>query len=468
MTDVGIRASAPAFDYPRAGAARRRERRLQTGPGHLLRWELALTAALAVTLSVVYPVATGAELLLLVGCWGACLVLTRATEVSPVGSRVQASGRVLRAGCGLALVGSAWSIVPGASLTTVDAFAIAVTCVALSCTVRAVRRISATDTGCVLVVGDAPERQHAVAALERRTGPGLEVVAMCLDPDTGSVPPGESSVRLEDLPDFARQIRARSVVMVPGPRLDPAGLRRVLWRLEGARLPCFVGTGLVGVAPGRLATSDVEGLPLVRVHEAKRSGLAWHLVEWTGRALAALALVVTLPLLIGLIIAIRRGSPGPAIFRQTRVGQHGRLFTMYKLRTMRHDVVGDVHLDNECDGVLFKMRQDPRITSLGGCLRKYSLDELPQLANVVLGQMRLIGPRPALPDEVAAYPEDARRRLAVRPGITGLWQVSGRSDLTWDETVRLDLHYVDNWSPWLDLLILCRTLGAVLGHRGAY
>jgi lipopolysaccharide/colanic/teichoic acid biosynthesis glycosyltransferase len=114
------------------------------------------------------------------------------------------------------------------------------------------------------------------------------------------------------------------------------------------------------------------------------------------------------------------------------------------------------------------MRVDPRITPLGRWLRRYSLDELPQLANVVLGQMRLVGPRPALPEEVAEYADDDRRRLAVPPGITGLWQVSGRSDLSWEESVRLDLHYVDNWSPWLDLVILCRTVRAVLAHRGAY
>ncbi|MDQ4054478.1 MAG: sugar transferase, partial [Actinomycetota bacterium] len=224
----------------------------------------------------------------------------------------------------------------------------------------------------------------------------------------------------------------------------------------------------LGVAPARLAASNVSGVPLVRVHAANRSGPVWVLVEWTGRCIAVVALALLLPLLSLLAVAIRRGSPGPAIYRQPRVGQDGRMFTMFKLRTMTDGPLVDTPLENDCDEVLFKMRSDPRITPLGRWLRRYSLDELPQLANVVLGQMRLVGPRPALPAEVSAYDEDARRRLAVRPGITGLWQVSGRSDLTWEETVRLDLHYVDNWTPWLDLLILGRTVGAVLRHRGAY
>jgi lipopolysaccharide/colanic/teichoic acid biosynthesis glycosyltransferase len=159
------------------------------------------------------------------------------------------------------------------------------------------------------------------------------------------------------------------------------------------------------------------------------------------------------------------------IFRQDRVGRDGRHFTMLKFRTMHVDA--DETLQqlaglNESDGVLFKVRLDPRITRLGRILRRYSLDELPQLVNVMRGHMSLVGPRPALPSEVVRYDEDPRRRLAVKPGLTGLWQVSGRSDLSWSDTVRLDLLYVDNWSFSLDLVILCRTVKAVLGHRGAY
>jgi exopolysaccharide biosynthesis polyprenyl glycosylphosphotransferase len=425
-------------------------------------------SGVAVAVSAVWPIAPPHVVVLVLGCWGVCLGLARASEPSLVGSRAQDLVRVLRAGGMFALGGSALSIVPGVSLTTGQAFATAATFSALACAARAAVVMWPSSGGRVLVVGDAAERRYAVMALERRVGRALEVVPVCLESDAGAAPPGEVSVPLGDVPGYARRIGAHSVVVMPGSRLDPVGLRRLQWLLEGAGLPCFVGTGLLGVAPTRLDTADVGGVPLVRVHPANRSGLAWVLVDWTGRCLAAVALMLLLPVLVLLAVAIRRGSPGPAIYRQARVGQDGRIFTMFKLRTMVAGPHLDAPLENDCDGVLFKMRRDPRITPLGCWLRKYSLDELPQLANVVLGHMRLVGPRPALPDEVAEYTEDARRRLAVRPGITGLWQVSGRSDLTWEETVRLDLHYVDNWSPWLDLLILCRTLRAVLGHRGAY
>jgi lipopolysaccharide/colanic/teichoic acid biosynthesis glycosyltransferase len=189
------------------------------------------------------------------------------------------------------------------------------------------------------------------------------------------------------------------------------------------------------------------------------------------RAAAALALVLLLPLLLVLVVAVRLDSGGPALFRQPRVGRGGRTFTLYKLRTMTVDAgerLAVLRPANEADGPLFKLRADPRITRIGGVLRKYSLDELPQLWNVLRGEMALIGPRPALPDEVSTYDEIAARRLAVKPGLTGLWQVSGRSDLPWHVAVRLDVHYVESWSLGLDLAILARTPRAVLGHRGAY
>jgi exopolysaccharide biosynthesis polyprenyl glycosylphosphotransferase len=470
VTDVGIRAPASELDYQQAAAAlRRRHRRPWSGSQWLLSCDLLLAALAAVVVSATRPIAPPLVVVLLLGCWGGCLTLAQASETSLVHSWGPELGRVVRAGCAFALAGSAVSMVPGASVTTGQAFAAAAVCSAMSCAVRVAAQMTRSGGGRVLVVGDAAERGHVVAALQRRAGPALDVVTVCLESHAGAVPSGEVAVPLHDVPAYAREIGAHSVVAVPSPGLDPFGLRRLQWVLEGAHLPCFVGTGLMGVASARLATADVGGLPLVRVRAAKRSGPAWVLVDWTGRCLAAVALIALLPILLVLAIAIRHESPGSAVFRQTRVGQDGRLFTIFKLRTMAADPLPEMpSLENDCDGVLFKMRGDPRITRLGRWLRKYSLDELPQLANVVLGQMRLVGPRPALPDEVAEYAEDDRRRLAMRPGITGLWQVSGRSDLTWDETVRLDLHYVDNWSPWLDLVILFRTLRAVLGHRGAY
>jgi lipopolysaccharide/colanic/teichoic acid biosynthesis glycosyltransferase len=165
-------------------------------------------------------------------------------------------------------------------------------------------------------------------------------------------------------------------------------------------------------------------------------------------------------------------SPGPALFRQERVGRHGRAFTLLKFRTMyqgAHHQRDALLAHNEHDGVLFKIRKDPRVTPIGRFLRRYSLDELPQIWNVLTGTMSLIGPRPPLQAEVDAYPDDLRRRrLLVKPGMTGLWQVSGRSDLSWEETVRLDLEYVENWSVLLDAAVLWKTLRAVTSGRGAY
>jgi lipopolysaccharide/colanic/teichoic acid biosynthesis glycosyltransferase len=188
--------------------------------------------------------------------------------------------------------------------------------------------------------------------------------------------------------------------------------------------------------------------------------------------LGALTMLMLLaPLLAALSVAVAWTSPGPVLFRQVRVGKDGREFVMYKFRTMFVDAparLAEVRHLNDYDDVLFKMRDDPRVTRVGRWLRRFSLDELPQLVNVLRGQMSLVGPRPPLPEEVAAYPADMRRRLAVRPGLTGLWQVSGRSDLPFEEAVKLDLRYVENWSFTLDLVILARTLAAVWRAAGAY
>ena len=179
------------------------------------------------------------------------------------------------------------------------------------------------------------------------------------------------------------------------------------------------------------------------------------------------------PLLV-VIAALVRLAPngrGPAIFRQERIGKNGKPFVLYKFRTMHVDAearLAELRALNETDGELFKMRKDPRVTSVGRWLRRFSLDEIPQLINVVKGDMSLVGPRPPLAREVAGYPADMRRRLVVKPGLTGLWQVSGRSDLSWEESIRLDLTYVENWSLAMDLAILARTVSAVVRSSGAY
>jgi exopolysaccharide biosynthesis polyprenyl glycosylphosphotransferase len=213
------------------------------------------------------------------------------------------------------------------------------------------------------------------------------------------------------------------------------------------------------------------GLTLLHVDHPQLSGPRKVLKGLFDRCMAAMALIMLSPMLLAVAVAIRVSDSGPALFAQTRVGKDGRTFKIYKFRTMVVDAearLSELAPDNDLDGVLFKLRRDPRITPIGARLRKYSVDELPQLINVVKGEMSLVGPRPPLPSEAARYADHVRRRLVVRPGLTGMWQVNGRSDLSWDESVRLDLRYVENWSFALDLQILWKTVSVILRGSGAY
>jgi exopolysaccharide biosynthesis polyprenyl glycosylphosphotransferase len=215
----------------------------------------------------------------------------------------------------------------------------------------------------------------------------------------------------------------------------------------------------------------VAGLPLLHVEEPELAGSRRVMKMLFDRAVALSVVLVFSPLLIGLALAVRFTSRGPAIFKQVRVGRGGQTFRMYKFRSMYVDAearLAGLQGSNEGQGVLFKMRDDPRVTRAGKFLRKWSLDELPQLFNVLKGDMSLVGPRPPLPKEVAEYERDVHRRLMVKPGLTGLWQISGRSDLAWEESVRLDLRYVENWTLAMDFVILWRTVFAVLRREGAY
>lgn len=265
------------------------------------------------------------------------------------------------------------------------------------------------------------------------------------------------------------QSRAEVVIVTPG-SMDPPALRRLGWALEPHRVELLLAPDLEDVALRRLGIHPVAGTPLLNV-ELGSSRTRRYLKAVTDRVLGSLLLLAaSIPLLI-LCLAVRFSSPGPAFFMQERIGFDGKHFKMFKLRSMYIDAEERRKaLLQHSDGnvVMFKMHDDPRVTPIGRTLRRFSLDELPQLLNVVRGEMSLVGPRPPLPEEVEGYCSDAFRRLKVKPGLTGLWQVSGRSDLDWDETIRLDLSYVDNWSMGMDLNILTRTFQAVIGGRGAY
>jgi exopolysaccharide biosynthesis polyprenyl glycosylphosphotransferase len=278
---------------------------------------------------------------------------------------------------------------------------------------------------------------------------------------------------LSDVRAVVRQHRVDTVAVAASAEMHAGALRRLAWDVEGTGVELLVAPGLVEVAGPRLHIRPVCGLPLLHVEEPEFSGGRRVAKGVMDRVVAAVALLVLLPLLVPIGMAIRADSTGPALFGQQRVGRNGRPFRMWKFRTMYVDA--EQRRDELCaanahagDGVLFKIVRDPRVTRVGRRLRQYSLDELPQLWNVLRGDMSLVGPRPPLPTEVARYGSDVHRRLLVKPGLTGLWQISGRSDLSWDESIRLDLRYVENWSLELDVQILLKTFMAVVRGRGAY
>ncbi len=275
----------------------------------------------------------------------------------------------------------------------------------------------------------------------------------------------------ESAVDIALASKADTLLFAPGGDMDPQQTRRLGWAMEDTDLSLMVSASLIEVAGPRLSVEPVEALSFVRVDMPKFSGTAVVLKAITDVVGSSILLILLgLPmLLMGLLI--RRGSPGPALFKQERVGMDGRRFECWKFRTMyedadaRRDELRAAHGD---DGATFKMADDPRVTRIGRFLRRFSLDELPQLINVWRGDMSLVGPRPHPTDDVERYDDLAVRRLRARPGMTGLWQVRGRSDLSWEESVRLDLYYVENWSLSMDFVIMASTVSAVLGGRGAY
>jgi exopolysaccharide biosynthesis polyprenyl glycosylphosphotransferase len=330
----------------------------------------------------------------------------------------------------------------------------------------------------VVIVGHRDVAADLTAALRRQTYHGLSVVAACVT-GPGQPGPGQQGdidgvpvvAGLRAVTDVVQRYGADTVAVLACPEMSGVGLRELAWDLERTGTDLCVAPALLDVAGPRTTIRPVAGLPLLHLDHPEFTGARQAIKAAFDRIAAATALLLLSPLLVAVAAIIRMSDSGPALFRQVRVGKDGRTFTLYKFRTMvvdaeaqRLQLVGS----NESDGLLFKMRRDPRVTPVGGWLRRWSLDELPQLINVLLADMSLVGPRPALPDEVSRYGDHVRRRLAVKPGLTGLWQVSGRSDLSWDESVRLDLRYVENWSFMLDLQILWKTWSAVTRGPGAY
>lgn len=336
------------------------------------------------------------------------------------------------------------------------------------------QRLSGRGLRRLLVVGRADAAVSIIERFDHEPQHGLVAVGACVPPEHvelshlhGVPVVGDLDHTLQAVDELGIDV----VAVVSHPDLSGHALRRLAWALEEHNVELIVWPGIVEVAAPRLSIRPVAGMSLLQVERPAMSGGRRIAKRAFDAVFGSLLLVLAAPTMLVIAVAIRLEDGGPALFRQTRMGAKSRPFTMLKFRSMLVDAEHRksllVHL-SEGNDVLFKLRDDPRITRVGSFIRRFSLDELPQLLNVVRGDMSLVGPRPPLPEEAAAYSKDAARRLRVRPGITGLWQVSGRSDLSWEESLLLDLRYVDNWSLMLDVTILWRTLRAVLLGSGSY
>ncbi|TFV58645.1 sugar transferase [Mycobacterium sp. PS03-16] len=331
----------------------------------------------------------------------------------------------------------------------------------------------------VLVVGNPHAIRDLTRSLSRESRSEYEVVGAC-------VPSGFARTKLEIpdvgvIPTFGDETNvvgavtatnSHAVAVTATERLDGRGMRNLSWELEKLDIDLLVAPGVVDVAGPRLTMRPVAGLPLIHVEKPQYNGAKRFQKRLFDVVFAGTVLLIGAPVLIAVAIAVKLTSRGPVFYRSERIGLDGHPFQMIKFRTMvdgADKMLTELAALNESEGgVLFKIKEDPRVTPLGRILRKYSIDEIPQFINVLTRDMSVVGPRPPLASEVTTYDDHVKRRLLVRPGITGLWQVSGRSDLSWEDSVRLDLFYVENWSMISDLLIAAKTVKAMLRHSGAY
>ncbi|WP_245923692.1 sugar transferase [Paractinoplanes atraurantiacus] len=432
------------------------------------------------------PFATGYFLLtfLIPVAWLACLTLNRAYEPRHLFVGTDEYARVFRSGLALTAVLAIVSFAFDLRLARGYVIIAMPLAVAVSLAGRFTLRQLLHRTWArgrhlhrVILVG----HERAVADMARRLGRerhhGLDVIGACLPPGPSrggfvlGLPPVYGT--FDGVAAAVSRSDADTVVVLSCPEIDGPALRRLAWQLERDEIDLIVASTLVDVAGDRTTIRPVDGLPMLHVEHPRLKGSARLVKAAFDRVGAFVLLLLASPVLavVAAMVAFDPRGRGPAIFRQERVGKDGRLFTLYKFRTMVVNAEArliELRNLNDTDGELFKMRKDPRITPIGRWLRRFSIDELPQLVNVLKGDMSLVGPRPPLAREVAGYPSDMLRRLAVKPGLTGLWQVSGRSDLSWEESIRLDLTYVENWSLSMDLAILARTVSAVARSSGAY
>ncbi len=340
-----------------------------------------------------------------------------------------------------------------------------------------VQRVDGGYSSTVLLIGSELSALHIATELARYPKAGYRVVGACVP--SGVVAdhlPGTAIPVFGNVDHLLAALAASgadTVVITSSEELPPQKLRELSWSLEPGRQHLIMAPALTDVGGPRIHTRPVAGLPLIHVETPRYEGFKNFAKRAFDLVGSTLIIALASPILLGIAVGVRLSTPGPVLFRQERVGISGSTFTMLKFRSMVVDAEERLDLLQyqdraEGNAVMFKMKNDPRVTPIGAFMRRFSLDELPQLFNVFRGSMSLVGPRPPLVREVDVYENHVHRRFLVKPGITGLWQVSGRSNLSWEDTVRLDLYYVENWSMTGDLVILWRTARAVLGRDGAY
>lgn len=326
----------------------------------------------------------------------------------------------------------------------------------------------------VLLLGHGTKVEHVAESIQRARSTGLQIVGAVTKGGTVACGLTAGVPVLGGFGDVVRVVDEADIdtlILTSADDIGPRDMRRLGWDLESRKTSLIVAPALTDVAGPRIHTRPVAGLPLIYVDYPTFEGRKHITKRAFDLMVAGILLGLLSPLFLWITIAVRRDSIGPAFFRQERVGFNGRLFRMMKFRSMVTDaeaLLPSLLDQSDGNGMIFKLKSDPRVTKLGGFLRKYSLDELPQLFNVIGGSMSLVGPRPHPTLEVTKYEADDRRRLLVRPGMTGLWQTGGRSGLSWEESVRLDLYYVENWSLMGDFVILWRTIKAVARPDAAY
>lgn len=341
-----------------------------------------------------------------------------------------------------------------------------------------VDRLRGASMSRLLLLGGPSAVSHLAQSLERAKEAGYLPVAAYTPGDSeasaesvSGLPVLGSSSDTASILEAIERCGANAVAVSAGVQLHPQSLRQLGWELASRNIGLIMAPALTDIAGPRIHTQQVAGLPLIHVTTPTLEGGQRVAKRLFDIAVSSVLIIVALPVMAVVAAMVKFDGGGPVLFKQERVGIEGRRFSMLKFRSMitgAEDMLDTMSSLNEGSGLLFKVRNDPRVTGVGTVLRKYSLDELPQLFNILTGSMSLVGPRPPLPREVEAYEHDVRRRLLVKPGLTGLWQVSGRSNLSWQDSVRLDLYYVENWSLTGDLVIILRTARAVFRSTGAY